>query len=313
MPTPHDRRRAAPLPAFALALLLSSCASPGAQNSQPSSPPSAGEAIAAVNGRAIPVKIYEMFVRNGREALGIDESKEEGHRKLAELREGVVSELIDRAVISHEAERRGLRVTPEMLAARERQEIEKLGGDERFNAYLAEHNLTRDDYREVTRDLIRGELMTEEAGKTVTVSDGEIAGYYEEHKQEEWLRRPGRVAASHLLVAARPAQIRQQLQRERNLDGAALEAAAREEFDRRRRRAEQLRRRAIASRVRLRLPIVSISAGHLATKTQPPQVCPPARSREDERRDFLRKNRASQFFLAAQVFLNFGRLLLRHD
>src|SRR5918992_3783659 len=98
-----------------------------------------------------------MFLRNRREALGIDEGREEGRRKLAELREGVVSELIDRAVISHEAERRGLRVTPEMLAERERREIEKLGGEERFNAYLAEHDLTREDYREVTRDLIRGE------------------------------------------------------------------------------------------------------------------------------------------------------------
>ena len=246
MPTTHDRRRAAPLAAFALALLLASCASPGARQSQPSSPTSTDEAIATVNGRRVPSKIYEMFVRNGREALGIEEDKEEGRRKLAELREGIVSELSDRAVISHEAERRGLRVTPEMLSERERQEIEKLGGEDRFSAYLADHNLTRDDYREVTRDLILGELMTEEAEKTVAVSDEEIAKYYEEHKQEEWLRRPERVAASHLLVSARPAQIRQPLQSEKSLSGAALEAAAREETNRRRRRAEDLRRRAAA-------------------------------------------------------------------
>ncbi|HLL73848.1 MAG TPA: peptidylprolyl isomerase [Pyrinomonadaceae bacterium] len=244
MQTRHARRLTASL--LAAALLLSACAPPGARDSRPAASRSPGEAVAAVNGRAIPVKIYEMFVRNGREALGIDEGKEEGRRKLAELREGVVSELIDRAVISHEAERRGLRVTPEMLAERERREIDKLGGEERFAAYLAEHNLTRDDYREVTRDMIYGELMTEEAARAVEISDEEIGKYYEEHKGEDWLRRPERVAASHLLIAARPNQIRQQLEREKNLGGPALEAAAREELGRRRGKAEELRRRAAA-------------------------------------------------------------------
>ena len=246
MQTTHDRRLAAPPFAFALALLAAACAAPGAQKSQPASPPSQSESIATVNGRAITAKVYEMFVRNGREALGINEATDEGRRKLAGLREGVVSELIDRAVISREAARRGLRATPDVLAERERQEIAKLGGDERFSAYLADHNLTRDEYREITRDLICVELMTEEAAKSVTVSDEEISKYYEEHKQEEWLRQPERVDAAHLLVAARPNPIRQQLQRGKNLNGAALEAAAREEVDKRRKRAEELRRRAAA-------------------------------------------------------------------
>ena len=245
MPTQHDRRLAAPLLA-ALALLLASCAAETAHKSQAPPPPAADEVVATVNGRHVPAKVYEMFVRNGREALGLDENTDEGRRKLMELREGIVSELIDRAVISGEAERRGLRVAPDVLAAREREEIAKLGGEERFSAYLAEHNLTREDYREITRDLIRGELMTEEAAKAVAVTDEEVAKYYEEHKREEWLRQPERVAAAHLLVAARPNLVRQQLQREKNLGGAALEAAAREELDKRRRRAEELRRRAAA-------------------------------------------------------------------
>ena len=245
MQTTHERRPAAPLFA-ALALLLASCAAETAQKSPAPSPPAADDPVATVNGRHVSAKVYEMFVRNGREALGLDENTDEGRRKLAELREGVVSELIDRAVISAEAERRGLRVAPDVLAEREREEIAKLGGEERFGAYLADHNLTRDDHREITRDLIRGELMTEAAAKAVSVSDEEIAKYYDEHKQEEWLRQPERVAAAHLLVAARFALVRQQLQREKNLSGAQLEAAAREELGKRRRKAEDLRRRAAA-------------------------------------------------------------------
>lgn len=243
MSTTNFETRAARAAALCLLLLLAACGRDGARDS-PAAP--AAAAVATVEGRAVPVKLYEMFLKNGREALSIDERTEEGRRKLEALREGVVSELIDRALISAEAERRGLRVAPEMLAAREQQEIAKLGGDARFAEYLAAHNLTREDYRAVVRDMIYGELMTEEAGKTVSASDDEVRKFYEEHRADDWLQQPERVTASHVLVAARPGGISQRLQREKNLSGDALAAAVRAEIARLRGKAEDLRRRAAA-------------------------------------------------------------------
>ncbi len=38
--------------------------------------------IATVNERPVSRKLYEMFLRNGREALRIDEKTDEGRRKL---------------------------------------------------------------------------------------------------------------------------------------------------------------------------------------------------------------------------------------
>jgi len=128
MQTLKHGRLPLPLAPLLALLLLASCSGGGSQNSAAAPAPAPVAPVATVNGRAIPAKVYEMFLRNGREALGINEATDEGRRKLGELREGIVSELIDRALIMQEAERRGLRVTPEMLAGREGEEITKLGG-----------------------------------------------------------------------------------------------------------------------------------------------------------------------------------------
>ena len=236
----------------AACVALSSCAkrgsgnSPNANASNAAQSNPAGAVVAVVDGREIPAKLYEMFLRNGREELGVDEATEDGRRALGKLREGIVEDLIDRALISEEAERRGLRVTPELIGEREQREITGMGGDAKFKAFLEDHGLTRDEYREILRDQLYGELMTREAEKSVTVSDDEIKKYFDEHKNDPASQQPERIAASHILVAARPTQIAAQLRQEKNLAGAALDDAVREELARRRQKAEELRRRAAA-------------------------------------------------------------------
>lgn len=231
----------------ALATLFASCAKNATQTQTNSQPPAAAEAVVAtVDGRAIPAKLYEMFLRNGREALGIDEGTAEGRSALEQLREGIVAELIDRALVAGEAARRGLSVTPAMIDERVAKETGQRGGEEKFRAFLEDHGLSREEYREVARDMIYGELLAGEASKEVTVTDEEIKKYYDEHKTDPALKQSERIAASHVLVAARANIVAQQLQREKNLAGDALAAAVREELARRRAKAEELRRRAAA-------------------------------------------------------------------
>jgi parvulin-like peptidyl-prolyl isomerase len=231
----------------ALAILCASCAK-NATQTQTNSPPGAepGAVVAVVDGRAIPAKLYEMFLRNGREALGIDEGTAEGRNALGQLREGIVAELIDRALVSAEAARRGLSVTPAMIDERVAKETEQRGGEEKFRAFLDDHRLSREEYREIARDMIYAELLAGEAAKEVSVTDEEIGKYYDEHKNDPALRQPERIAASHVLVAARAGLVAEQLRREKGLAGDALAAAVRDEIARRRAKAEGLRRRAAA-------------------------------------------------------------------
>jgi parvulin-like peptidyl-prolyl isomerase len=213
---------------------LAACAGHGQESSNDA------RAVAAVNGREIPARLFEMYLENGRAAAGIDDGTEEGRRKLALLREGVLSELIDRELIKQEAERRNLRPAPDAAAEEERRAVEQLGGEESFKTYLAGHHLTREEYMETVRAPLYGELLRRELGKDLSVSDEEVKSFYDAHKTDADFQMPERVTASHILIAARPAVIEQQLREEKGLAGEELQRAAREEMLRRERRAREV-------------------------------------------------------------------------
>ena len=234
MPKPLPSLFKSALYIFAVSL-FAACAGRGQQISNETG------AVATVNGREIPARLFEMYLKNGRDAVGIDDRTEEGRRKEALLREGVVAELIDRELIRQEAERRNLLPAPERVAEEERRAVEQLGGDEKFKAYLAEHNLTREEYMETVRSPLYGELLRRELGKDLNVSDGEVKSFYGAHKGDADFRVPERVTASHVLIAARPSVIEQQFREEKGLTGEELQKAVRDEMTRRRIRAEQLR------------------------------------------------------------------------
>jgi parvulin-like peptidyl-prolyl isomerase len=189
-----------------------------------------------------------MYLKNGREGLGIDANTTEGKQKLEKLREGIVSELIDRALIRQDAEKRGLQITPDQMKQAEKRTIEQLGGDAKYDAYLAENNFTRDEYREVIRTEAYGELMRAELAKGLgDIADDEVKAYFDAHKNDPDLQLPETVTAAHILIAARPREISEQLQQGKNLSDAALTFAVNTEMERRRKRAKDLRRKALSA------------------------------------------------------------------
>ncbi|MDT4896311.1 MAG: foldase protein PrsA [Acidobacteriota bacterium] len=230
---------------LASCVVLTSCASNTSSQSNANTtalPP----VVATVNDHPISTRLYEMYLQLGQDELGLDPKTEEGRAKIDKLREGIVSELIDRTLVTQDAERRGILIPPEKMAEAEARAVEQFGGEKKYDAYLAEHRLTRDEYREVIKNEIYSQLMREELSKGLTVADEEVRNYYEAHKGEPMLQQPERVTASHILINARPNLISQQLQREKNLSGEALASAVREEMERRRKVAEELRGKAAA-------------------------------------------------------------------
>jgi parvulin-like peptidyl-prolyl isomerase len=238
-------KNSARLTAGLLCLIVCGCAGKSAPQPQATANKSLNQPIATVNGHPILAKTYEMYLKNGRDALGLDDKSEEGRRRLDQLREGIVSELIDRTLIRDESARRGLTLTPETLTNAERKTIAELGGDQQYDAYLVDHGFTRDEYREIIKSEIYGELLRNELNKGLSVSDAEVRKYYAEHQTDAQFQQPERVTAAHILVAARPTLITQRLQNEKNLSGEALAAAVREEMERLRQRAQELRRKAV--------------------------------------------------------------------
>lgn len=237
----HATRLAA---ALALTVALAAC-----QNSAPSQTGNTTASglpaiVATIEGRPVYTKLYEMYLKNGREALGIDAGSEEGRRTLEQLKEGIVSELIDRTLIMQEAERRGLAIAPDKMAEAERKNVAQFGGEQKYDEYLSAHHLTRDEYREVLKLELYGAMLRAELSKGISVTDAEVKAYYDAHRNDADMQQPERVTASHILVAARPNLIKQELENEKKLAGDALARAVREEMERRRARAEELRRKA---------------------------------------------------------------------
>jgi len=200
--------------------------------------------VAQVEGRKISARIYEMYLKNGMQALGLTDATAEGRRKLAQLKDGIVSELIDRALIEAEAERRSLAIAADKLESRYRQRIEEMGGDDAYRAYLNETNITDDDFRSVVTGELYGELVRQELSKDLSVEPVEARAFFDKESANPQyaalFTEPESLRASHILISARRLQIRSELQASGNRDQAQLEKLTAEEMRKRRARAADI-------------------------------------------------------------------------
>jgi parvulin-like peptidyl-prolyl isomerase len=169
-----------------------------------------------------------MFVRNAREEYGLPPSTPDGRRRLDLVSEDVLAVLVDRALIADEVERRGIRIPAGRLSDAERRTIAAFGGDERYDAYLADHQLTRAEYRDVVRSELLAEALRADLARGVTVPESDVRAYYARHRDDPAFRRPALVAAAHILVAR--ADLAEALRR-RAVAGVDFGALAREASD----------------------------------------------------------------------------------
>ncbi|MBI2833540.1 MAG: peptidylprolyl isomerase [Acidobacteria bacterium] len=204
--------------------------------------------VATIDGTAVPASLYWMYVKNGIEGLGLDQSTDQGRRKVALLKEGVLSELIDRTLIEIEGIRRKLPIPPGVFADRYRKWVAQMGGESRYRAYLGEHGLSDNEFRRTIAQELYGELLQKELTKDITVLEREARSFYTKEKRKPALgsifTEPETVRAAHILIAARRNLVANEINEQKGLRGAALDAAVRDEMARRRDRAEELRRQA---------------------------------------------------------------------
>ncbi|MGQ0835507.1 MAG: foldase protein PrsA [Gammaproteobacteria bacterium] len=205
--------------------------------------------VASVEGNAIPATLYRMYRHNGIEALGLDSGSPDGRRQIELLENGIVAELIDRTLIEIEARRRGLSIAESDLGAHQERWVVQMGGEERHRTYLREHGLTDQTFLQTIAQELYGERLQTALTSDVTVSDSDVRAFYFRERtnpsRDALFIEPERVTASHILVGARPALIARELAARQALSSDALTAAVRDEMNRRRQLADELRRQAI--------------------------------------------------------------------
>jgi parvulin-like peptidyl-prolyl isomerase len=123
-----------------------------------------GRPLAArVNGQPIFLDVYEKQVTQFEQALtqeGLKLEGEEGKAQLAQIRENVLSGLIKQSLIEQAAKADGVAVTDEEVEATVQKIIAQGQGQQAFDQWLTDNNLTLDEFRATQRtELLTGKMI----------------------------------------------------------------------------------------------------------------------------------------------------------
>jgi len=110
------------------------------------------------------LEVYQKQVSQTEQALieqGLIMEGEEGQAQLTQIRQNVLNGLIEQALIEQAAAAAGISVTDEELEATVQESITIGQGQESFDQWLAENNLTLDEFREIQRSQLLASKMIE--------------------------------------------------------------------------------------------------------------------------------------------------------
>jgi parvulin-like peptidyl-prolyl isomerase len=119
--------------------------------------------VARVNGQPIFLDVYEKQVAQFEQALtegGVMLEGEEGQAQLTQIRQNVLNGLIKQVIIEQAAVGVGIRITDEELEATVQESIALGQGQEAFDQWLAENNMTMEEFRQTQRaELLTGQMI----------------------------------------------------------------------------------------------------------------------------------------------------------
>jgi foldase protein PrsA len=148
-------------PATAVAAELSPPSSDGAEGG----PTQDGRPLAArVNGQPIFLEEYQKQVAQTEQALLEQDlilEGVEGEAQLSQIRQSVLNGLIEQAIIEQAAAAAAILVTDEELEATVQDSIAQGQGQESFDQWLTENNLTLEEFREIQRSQLLANKMIE--------------------------------------------------------------------------------------------------------------------------------------------------------
>lgn len=137
-----------------------------------------GRPLAArVNGQPIFLDTYQKQVAQTEQALsdqGVILEGEEGQAQLAQVRQNVLNGLIEQAIIEQAAAAAGIGVTNEELEATVQESIALGQGQESFDQWLAENELTLEEFREIQRSQLLASKMIEQVTASVPTSAEQV-------------------------------------------------------------------------------------------------------------------------------------------
>lgn len=139
-----------------------------------------GDVMASVNGRKIYKTEVDKYYAN--QTAGSDQQPQ-GEQAIS-LRLSILDTLIETEILMRRAEKLGLLATDEEVD-RKLNEIKSPYTAEEFQKRLDEKKITLDDFkRDLRRSLTRDKVLNKEITSRITITDQDVASYYNAHKSE---------------------------------------------------------------------------------------------------------------------------------
>ncbi len=167
---------------------------------------SSADSAATVNGRKILRSEVDKYFANQTSGAPQPPAGEQA----TSLRLSILRDLIDQEIMMQRAEKLGLLATDAEVDGK-LTEFKAPYTQEEFDKRLKDRNLTLDDLkRDLRRNLTIQKVLNKDISSKVTISDGDVSGYYQEHKAEFNLIEP-RVHLAQIVVTTAPnPQVRNQ-------------------------------------------------------------------------------------------------------
>lgn len=169
-------------------------------------------AIIKVNDAKITKSQYEKVFKEETQSPQLQQVAEffEDENSLMSLmmRNKIVNELILKEIISQEVKKRGITATKEEIEQRKADIVLKLGSKEKVDELLRRNGVSNKQFEEDIANEIKVDKLIEST-KNTKVSDKDVRDFY--NKNKETFNYPERVRASHILIKAIPAEIKQEV------------------------------------------------------------------------------------------------------
>ena len=163
---------------------------------------------------------YQNMAKNSQLAqMGIDIPEDDNNLMYLMLKGRVVNEIIVKELINQELEKRQIKVSKDDVKQEREKMIDKVGSKEKFNEILKQNGISNAKFEKDLEQEIKMRKLVDII-HPVNISDGQAKEFY--NKNLSKFKYPDKVRASHILIAANPMEIKEQI-RAKNTSMSELE------------------------------------------------------------------------------------------
>ena len=156
------------------------------------------------------------------------------------IKERVANELIIKTLLEEELAKRGIKVSKADVNDAVKEIIDKVGSKEQLDMILKQNGISASQFKKDLEEEVKMKKLAKELGSS-EVSDAEAEKFYKENVAK--FKYPAKVRASHILVAANPAEIEEVITsdaKNKDLKPEEIKAKVNEELNARKAKADKL-------------------------------------------------------------------------